>query len=147
MINVWIALRGDANSLVKDALDVNKPTGPIREREYKIFRVMHDRYIVQSMFKVPTIGGQTYHTYSVYFETSVASKAKTELDYLTSEYPSQFFILGSWRMNGTQVNKTDYPIHANSWRIMPDLEGVPATSNADLRDINLLAGQSPRNFT
>jgi len=146
MINVWIALRGDADSLIKTALDTdpNEYTGPVKDREYKIFKAMHDRAVVQSMFKVPAIGGNTYHAYSIYFESNVASKAKTELDYLSTEYPSQFFILGAWKQNGIKISL--YPLHANAWRIMPDLKGVPATSNADLRDINLLAGQSPRNF-
>ena len=49
-----------------------------------------------------------------------------------------------------------YPIPAQAWRIMPPVNvydengdlvsSTPATSNADLRDINLLAGQAPRRF-
>jgi len=115
------------------------------------------------MFKVPTIGGNTYHAYSIYFKSNVTSVVRTEFDYLAAEYPSQFFILGAWMKDGRQAGvKKDgtgtpvYPIHANAWRIMPDvvvhdedgnvISTTLATSNTDLRDINLLAGQSPRNF-
>lgn len=50
-----------------------------------------------------------------------------------------------------------YPIPAQAYRIMPPVNvydengdlvsSTPATSNADLRDINLLASQAPRRFT
>jgi hypothetical protein len=39
-----------------------------------------------------------------------------------------------------------YPIPNNAYLFMPDLDGIPPTSNADLRDINLLFGQHPRDF-
>lgn len=49
-----------------------------------------------------------------------------------------------------------YPIHTQAYKLMPDtvtydgggveIGRVPASSNSDLRDINLLAGQSPRSF-
>jgi len=163
MINAWIALRGDVYPFIQASLNVGEPISPVKEREYKIFKAMHDRVVVQNMFKIPTIGGNAYYAYSIYFKSNVASVAKTELDYLATEYPSQFFILGAWMKDGRQAGiKKDgagtpiYPIHANAWRIMPDVivhdedgtvvSTTPATSNADLRDINLLAGQEPRNF-
>lgn len=69
-----------------------------------------------------------------------------------AKLPDEFDEDGNFVSEGAVV----YPLHAQAWRFMPDVvtydengvetSRIPSTSNADLRDINLLAGQAPRAF-
>lgn len=157
--NVWLALSDTAlteyrvrKQAERDEVEYN---GPMQDREYKIFQSFQDEAVVQRLFKSPTIQGTTYNLFSIYVDRTDAQAAQDAITYLTDTYPTQIIVLGVWREDGTQVNA--YPINANAWRVMPDvveydengdvLSTTPATSNADLRDINLLFGQQPRDFS
>lgn len=177
-VNVWLAMSQQALDQYRaKRTQGDEYSGPMDDLTYKILDKMSDTDVVQGMFKKPTIGGKTYHLFSLYLSGS--ARVAQALDYITEKWPGHIIALGVWWMDGrqagTEFTYSDpdpetgevvvtgvtgtpvYPIPAAAWRIMPDTvtydaEGVelnrtPATSNADLRDINLLSGQAPRQFT
>lgn len=177
IINVWLALRDDAQALIKTRLSWDEETqgeytGPVTNRQFKLFKLMHDLGSTQKLFRVDTVGGRDWTLWSVYFnfKTSVLQKIKDELDDLALNFPNHIKIIGAWhwdsRQAGTQWeldidgNRTGnvtgtpiYPLHSRILKLMPDIvtydidgnviSTVPATVPAD---INLGLGQIPRRF-
>ncbi len=161
IINAWLALRDDAQTAINAYLDWDEESqgeydGPLGDLEQKIFRSMADRDVVQGLFKKATINSNQWNLWSVPFDkpVGVLLKAKDALDRLSDRYPLQFVIGGAWHWDGRQVgtqftydeNGTVtgisgtpiYPLHPKLIEFMPD--GV-------LADVNLSAGQTPRQFT
>lgn len=174
-INVFLALRSDAQQSVVTRLTWNEEvqgeyTGPVTDRQAKLFRYMADRETTQALFRNATIGAFKWTLWSVYFPLSLGSNVlqiiQDELDNLAVTYPTQFIIVGAWRWDGRQVgtrwnsDRTDvtgtptYPIHPRLIDLMPDEVTYDAEGNevsrvrpTGLSDVNLLLGQSPRRFT
>lgn len=169
MINVWIAFSDSA--LTQFKLRRSNPSvysGPMDDTTYRIMSKMSDMDNVQRLFKVtPPINGKTYTLFSLYVDAP--AKAQEAIDHLTTEWPTHFIVLGAWwTRSGLQVGtRYDgemnilgtpvYPVHPQTWRLMPDLvtydqdgnetSRTPAASNSDLRQINLIAGQANRIFS
>ena len=149
MINLWLVLRDDAKVLINTALSTPEEnySGPVNTKTRRIFERLVDLKSTQRLFKSPDIGGNVYHLYSLIF-TSDLKKAKAAVDYLVTRYPNHIIIGGAWYWDGTQV--PGYPPHAQLLKLMPDVYDsgtdsmVPATV---VTDVNLLAGQSPRDFS
>lgn len=109
-VNVWIALRDDAQAAIKTRMDWDEESqgeysGPVANRTARLFEKMYDRAVVQNLFRVATIGARDYTLWSVYFDESVdiLQKVQAELDDLAAEYPSQFIIAGAWKEDGAMV--------------------------------------------
>ena len=147
-------------------------SGPMDDETYYVLDKMSDQEVVSGLFATPTLGGKTYITFSVYLPGE--ARVQKAIDDLTERWPGHFIVVGAWFMDGRQAgtqweldeegertgNVTGtpiYPIPAQAYRIMPPvivygpdrevISSTAATSNADLRDINLLASQAPRRFT
>lgn len=123
----------------------------MREAAARELDAVADR-MVEALYAKPTISGRRYTLQSIYVEDDgrpVEEHAKE----LMSDYPGEVLLLGAWDV---KTGKRLIDLHPDAWRLMPDRieydsEGnvtntIPASSNADLRDINLLMGQSPRAF-
>ena len=163
--NVWIGCSTVFLDWYKDNKD-----------EYPQLQKVHDVAVVQRLFREFTAGGKTYKLFSLYLNNSQA--AQDLFDKLQTNFPQDFAIVGVWHMDGRQAgtqweldgegvptgNVTGtpaYPIHAQAYRFMPDIveydengdvvSTTPASSNADLRDINILQAdfgmQAPRRFS
>ncbi len=147
IINVWLALREDAQALIKTRLQWDEETqgeytGPITDRQFKLFQLMHDLDTTQRLFRVDRIGNRDWTLWSIYFDfkTSVLLKIQAELDDLTTNFPNHVKIIGAWHWGGGQVEQGGspvYPLHNRILKFMPG--GV-------LADINLGLGQTPRQF-
>lgn len=174
-VNVWFAISQQGLDAFKARRTAERNgtvySGPMDDDTFEVLSKMHDQDVVAGMFKKPTIGGKVYSTFSVYLPGT--ARVQKAINDLTTKWPGHFIVVGAWwldgRQAGTQFTYDEdgnvtvvtgtpaYPIPANAWRIMPDqytynpdgtvATTVPATSNAQLRDINLLSGQSPRRFT
>jgi hypothetical protein len=158
-INVWLALRDDAQSLIVERLRWNEQqqgayNGPVTDRQAKIFRYMADQENTRRLFKTATLNSRQWSLWSVYFNpaelgANVLQIVKDELDQLAADYPSRFVIAGAWRWNGTQI--PGYPPHPQLLKFMPDVWNgdLPPTYSAPtvLTDVNLLMGQAPRDFS
>lgn len=163
IVNIWLGISDAAQDVVLEALRWDEEsqgqyTGPLTRRQRRLFEYMQDETTRRRLFKKPTLAGTVYNLWSFDFddEKDTLQLVKDELDGLIAQYPNQIAILGAWRMDGRQIganydqdgNRTSeamYPIPNFLWRFMPDEVG--ATSNADLTDVNILYGQSPRDFS
>lgn len=155
-INVWLALRDDAQALIVERLRWDRDaqgeyTGPVTDRQAKLFGYMADQENTQRLFRQGTAGGRVWTVWNIYFNLSgnVLQKVKAELDQLALDYPNHVIIAGAWRWDGSQVN--DYPPHPQLLQFMPDVwngDEPPTYSPAtQLADVNLLLGQTPRDFS
>jgi len=135
MINIWIALRADAQALIKTRLnwDEGEYTGPVTDRQAKLFRLMSDRGVVQKLFRVDSLT-QDWTLWSVYFNFTgkmILKKVKDELDQLALDYPNHIKIVGAWHWDGRQVG-TDFVIEdvtrdvdINDPNVTPDMIDDP----------------------
>lgn len=165
IISAWVVIGPSmmtAWNLRRDADPPESYSGPMDDTTYAILNSAADVDTVQAMYKTKTVQGQSPFTlYNMNFLT--AQDAVDAIDWLTVTWPgNQFETQGVWDNTGLQLGVTytfdidgnitgttgtpDYTIPTDAFTIMPDLDGVPATSNADLRDINLLLGELPRSF-
>jgi hypothetical protein len=142
MINLWIAVRDDVG------LD-----------DLKLGRILThpDMAHIEAVMKHETLAGKVWTLYSVYIEPSAVSKTKIKT--WLANHAGQVVVGGSWKMDGSQILKTDgtpmFPIDSRLIKFMPDVvtydqDGVEVSRTAatELEQVNVLVGiQSPRNFT
>jgi hypothetical protein len=110
-VNVWIILRRTAGNAVRNHLNWNEDadgpyTGPVTERESRIFRSMSDHGVVQNLFKTPTILSSPMQLWSVNFDESKQTlrELKDEIDWLTATRGAQVAIAGCWSSkDGSQL--------------------------------------------
>lgn len=103
------------------------------------------------LFKPATVSGKQFELLSLYFRATEGDPhelAKAALD----DYPDDTLLLGIWDDTGLRYGD----LHPDAWRVMPDLikydeageiaATIPASSDADLRDVVVLYGQGKRDF-
>lgn len=174
IVNVWLALRDDAQALVRERLAWDNETpyeGPVPDRVFKLFRRMADLNNTQRLFRIDTPVSRDWTVWSLYFDyrASVLQKIQDELDYLIATYPNRTRIVGAWHWDGRQVGTqfvydvdgnitgvtgaSTYLIHSRTIEFMPDVvirddEGneISRTRPTELTDVNLLQGQKERRF-
>ena len=170
IINVWLALRDDAQALIKTRLAWDEETqgvytGPVTNRQHKLFALMADQDNVQKMFRIDTDGGRDWTLWSISFSEprNILIKVKDELDQLIVDFPNHIKIIGAWYWDGREVGTSfeaapdpfdppvligtpTYPIHARILELMPDVDDV-GTRPTVPSDVNLTMGQSPRTFS
>lgn len=177
IVNPWLALRNDAQALMKTRLDWDEEiqgpyVGPVTDRQRKVFAAMVDRATVQRLFRIDNDGGRDWTLWNVYFNEAkdVLLKIQAELDQLAIDFSVQFRIGGAWHFDGRQVgtqftfdvdgNITGvtgtpiYPFHSRLLELMPDIVTHDIDGNeisrvrpTDLSDVNRLQGQTVRNFS
>jgi hypothetical protein len=147
--------------------------GPMDDTSYAIMNTFADLFVVGPMYEaVPDEDDEIFRMYGMNFPTE--EEAIDAMDYLYANWAgNQINILGAWDEDtGLQMGVTYtydaegditgttgtpyYPIPIKAYLVMPpvivydengdEVSNTPATSNADLRDINLIAGQHPRDF-
>lgn len=157
-VNIWLAISDAAQTVVLEYLNWDEEadgeyTGPLRERSQRLFSYMQDQASRRRLFTKPTLQGTVYNLWSIEFEEDsrdTLQAIRDELDFLIGEYPNQIAITGAWDWDGNQIGTPPiYPIPDYLWRFLPDPlpDGTVPASNADLVDVNLLYGQSPRDFS
>lgn len=167
IVNVWLALRADAQALILTRLNWDEDvdgiySGPVTDRQAKLFRLMADRANVQRLFRVDT-DTQNWTIWNLYFDfkNNVLQRIQDELDQLAIDYPNHIRIVGAWHNDGRQVGTQftrdadgnitgvtgtpTYPLHARILELMPDVDDV-GTRPTVPSDMNLLMGQTERRF-
>ena len=156
-INVWLALRDDAQALIRARLSWDEETqgeysGPITDRQHKLFKLMHDLETTQKLFRVDA-GARDWTIWNLYFDlpNNILLKVQNEIDALIVAFPNHIKIIGAWKWNGTQIPA--YPLHARILEFMPDIVTYDENGNETSRvrptvpsDVNLGLGQTPRQF-
>lgn len=167
MINLWVLI---STNLIQEfqaqQADPENYTGVLTEKAIAAMSSCPDGVTVQQLFSNVQKNGKTFLVFSVYVREDQLDDAT--MSELYTNFADDFEILGAWTPGGNQfgtsydengelVGDAAYPIPADAYLIMHDAvtydengnetSRIPASSNADLRDINLLAGQAPRQFT
>ncbi len=153
--NLWLGTSQNVVDIAIESLQWDEETdgpytGVLRNRSRRLFELMQDARNREAQFAKPVFGGTTFRMWSLDFEetSEYMLLVEEEIIHLETQFPGELDIVGAWRWNGNQVggNSTPrHPIHSQAWQFMPAWVG--AISNADLQDINLILGQSPRDFT
>jgi hypothetical protein len=145
-VNVWIALRDDAQSAIVTRLQWDEEsqgpyTGPVEDRTAILFTRMLGGAEVQRLFRVATLGGRQYTLWNLYYQDrgSVLQVVQDELDQLAIDYPSQFIIAGAWiwdhslacRQVGTQLDIQERTVPRESRYRNPDYQPIPEEPNYD----------------
>ena len=174
-ISSWVMLGPSVHSAYKNRQrDPDDYNGPMDDRRYAILNTFFDNETVQDMYKVKGSGNNAFVVYGLNFDT--LEQAESDILFLEDAWPKpQVVTYGAWDTEtglqvGTKYELDDdgeptdvitgtptYPIPSDCYKIMPDLvvfgedgeeiSRTPASSNADLRDINLISGASPRIFS
>ena len=169
IVNVWLAVRDDAQALIVTRLRWDESvdgaySGPVTDRQAKLFGLMADRATVHRLrlFRVDT-DTKDWTLWNLYFNESanILQKIQDELDQLAIDYPNHLRIVGAWhndgRQVGTQFNRDadgnitgvtgtpTYPLHARILELMPDVDDI-GTRPTVPSDVNLLMGQTERRF-
>ena len=166
--NAWVACGPsmwqafDSRWEAENAEPPGSYSGPMDDESYRIMKTVTDVRVSPQLFRPKSVAAaeaNPFINYSMNWRT--VSEMETDLAYLLGAWPGkQFEVNGAWDMiTGAQVGEADplYPIADDAYKLMPDIveydeEGneisrTPATSNADLRDVNITLGQAPRDFT
>lgn len=152
MYNIWLVVRDDAKQLINVCLSTapGEYSGPVDDEARALFQTMADYSTVQKLFKSPDFSGNDYHLFSLYVENGDAVKVRDVIDTLTAKYPDHIIMGGAW-LGETGEQVPGYPPHAELLKLMPNLPN-PATNEFDITatvvtDVNLMAGQAPRDFS
>jgi hypothetical protein len=160
MINLWIALRDDAEAeLATWVEDLTADQSMVKDSILSHPDLQH----IASSTKRMTDGANTWGMYSMY--TSGSPTALGNIAKWLGLYAGKAFVCGAWHMGGLQlgtaldedgnlIGSPLYPIDPRLVEFMPDdvtynedgaeLSRTPAT---EPKQLNLMAGQKPRNFT
>lgn len=175
IVNLWLAVRADAQALIVTRLNWDEEidgvySGPVTDRQAKLFRLMADRATVQNIFRVDA-DTQDWIPWNIYFnfKKDVLLKIKAEIDDLVANEPNRVRIGGAWHFDGRQVGTQftrdadgnitgvtgtpTYPLHTRLLEFMPDIVTWDEDGNeisrvrpTSLTDVNLLQGQKERRF-
>ncbi len=114
IVNVWLALRDDAQALVRERLAWDEETqgeysGPVLDRAVRIFRMVAHLDAMGHMYRVDTPVSRAWSLWSLYFDKPVSMllKVKDELDWLVATYTDRVKIGAAWHYSdGRQVGTT-----------------------------------------
>jgi len=129
MNNSWISVRDD---FVMGNTD--HEVGPISDNAQILMGHSHDWSTVGGFYPNENAAGRTWQLWSIYYPTKAETDAAVAA--LASNNPGRTKELGQWDYATGAQTENQYP---QLQRYMPD--GVT------LEDVNVLAGQSPRQFT
>jgi len=159
--NVWIVLSDTLYQQIKDILTDDEYSGP-EEDLLNFLRHQIDWRTTFKLFKTQTILGEVRYLFNLSFNgrDSSLGQVKQAIDALSAIYGIDFSVAGSWWWDGSQGMDNSvspavpfYPINQSQLlKFMPDVWSE-ATSPGQyvaatvLTDVNLIQGQSPRDFS
>lgn len=141
--NLWLALREDALATIAGWDDLTTDQQLIKDA----IESHPDSNHISVSTKRDTFGGKQWEMFSIYTKDITSLMVAVEGIFPT---PNNALVLGAWEWDGTQIEAS----HPRGKNFMPDdveydEDGVETgrTSATGLKQVNLLAGQSPRTFT
>ncbi len=104
--NVWMGVREEAHNAIVTRLRWDEESqgqysGPVTDREYRVFRYMVDQANVERLFKKSRIVGKNWSLWNLIF-TKKLQQVKIELDQLLADRPNHITIGGAWQWDGRQ---------------------------------------------
>lgn len=169
--NAWCSMdqvfKGELWGFVRNGLpaitftDINL----LQQDTVDFFNGIYDEGALDRLFVQWDAAGRNYKMWSFYADkpSEGTQIIKADLDMLMNSYPQDFSMMGAWNCSsGTEVGAGAglewYPVPHQVVNFMPDIMTDPGDPEADPpipptfetstepRDINLLFGQTPRNF-
>lgn len=158
MINLWLALREDAVTAIAGWANLTPDQQLIREAVESHPDTEH----ISVSTKRDTFGGKQWELFSIYADDITAFMVAVEALFPT---PNNALVLGAWQWDGLQLGTSRddngdvigeplYPPHPRTKNFMPDKVSYDAdevetgrTAATGPKQVNLMAGQEPRNFT
>jgi hypothetical protein len=152
--NVWLAVREDAFTEVKEAVEWDAATkgraydGAVRERTTRLMTNIAGSFESQAdLFMTVQLDGANWKVYNLIVEGDIDA-VKAEVNYTTSR-EARTIVLGAWDYDTGNV--VGYPLHPRILEFCPDVvvgtdkEGQPAVERpTDLAGANILFGQAKR---
>jgi len=117
--NSWLSIRDDFDRTNASNIEI-------------LFGHSYDSGVVGGLYRKENTGGRTWDLWSIYYDTKIALDRAVAT--LKSDNPGRTKELGQWSWEGAETER-QFP---QLQRYMPD--------GATIEDVNLLAGQSPRQF-
>jgi hypothetical protein len=115
---------------------------------------MADQGTVERLFRLDNDGSNDWSLWNLIFDFAidVLQKIQNEVDALVAEFPNHVKVIGAWNYDtGAQVG---YPLHARLLEFIADIVTYDENGNEISRvrpivprDINLLQGQTVRDFS
>lgn len=137
--NVFLGVREEARVAIKERLNWRESeqgeyTGPVTDREAKIFSYIADLDTTERIFKRPTIGGNVWTLWNVNF-TERLSDVQQALTELLTDRPNHIAVLGAWKWTGEQFG-TEHVFdtrQVDKWvsRLNPDYQPDPELPDYD----------------
>ena len=155
--NFWIGMSdGFQGELVPFILDGTPPVnfpmiGLMNEETKDFFRQSYDSGALDHLFRHYYVDPRDYRVWSFYvLKPDDVTPVRNNLDAMTTEYPQDFLIMGAWAFLTGQAVQA-YPSPPSLINFMPltwdhGTEPPTAIEPTELTDVNLLAGQAPREF-
>ena len=154
-VNVWLALRTTAQNAIVERLNWDEEaqgeyTGPISDRDARVFSYMSDQANKQRLFKTATISGGDYKLWSLDFEDNL-QLVRQEVDRLVAENPTQMRVVGAWQWDdGRQVGTQlvwDTRTVTKTWSVLnPDYQPDPEEPNFDDRFVLRVTGDVEEDY-
>lgn len=147
--NFWIGMsqyfQGElVPFILEDTPPVNFPLISLMSDETKaFFEQSHDADTLDMLYRHYIVGQRDYRVWSFYIQQpDDTAQVRSDLDAMNAQYPQDFLIMGAWEFDtGTALQA--YPSPPSLINFMPLVNGQEPT---ELTDVNLLAGQAPREF-
>jgi hypothetical protein len=143
-VNIWLALRTQAHDLVRNELILRRQSdverdSTIPEWVWRLFELgIHDWETARNMWRTDRVwfeGGavwRNWHMWNLTFESDIPT-VQMAVQKLLERWPNQVKLLGAWNKNGDLL-------------VAPDARIAQFCPNQELRDHNLMLGQSPRKW-
>jgi hypothetical protein len=145
-VNVWVALRDDAQSAIVTRLRWDESTqgpytGPVSDETALLFSRIKGGATVQRLFRVATLNSRQWTLWNLFYSggANVLQWVQDELDQLAIDYPNQFIICGAWildhplacRQVGTQLDIQTQTVQRQVRTKNPDYQPAPSEPNYD----------------
>lgn len=160
--NFWIGMSQEMQADLVGWVATEPPVTPVNfpllenmnDETIAFFRESHDAGSLDKLFVRYLANSRNYRVWSFYVtKLADVTPVRDNLDALTSNYPQDFIIMGAWNyLTGEAL--AAYPSPPSLINFMPptwDHDVVPPAEpieipRTELVDVNLLAGQAPREF-
>lgn len=155
--NFWIGMSNQFQSelvpfILNDTPPVDFPMiGMMNDETKAFFRQSYDAGSLDHLFRHHVVNTRDYRVWSFYItKPDDVDAVRNNLDAMNAQYPQDFLLMGGWDYE-TGAAVQAYPSPASLINFMPptwDHETDPPTliEPTELMDVNLLAGQAPREF-
>ena len=149
IINAWVEVRNDFAFPAVDPADDTELQAKNRETLARC----GDIAVIPNLYDSRTQGPNSWQLYSLLYDVATRQEFEQAVERFKSENPGQTDVLGAWhfedgRQVGIELDGSGVPLYPVPGKLGDFMPNNPdGTPNATVRDVNLYAGQAPRDFS